>query len=76
MSATAVTSAVAPRVARDGPPLIRAEGIWKIFGPRGERLLGTDDVDVAKPDEHEPIRPHMRPEVETPTGTLFNQGRR
>ncbi|MDX6398898.1 MAG: glycine betaine/proline transport system ATP-binding protein [Gaiellaceae bacterium] len=48
MSATAVTSAGAPRVARDGPPLIRAEGIWKIFGPRAERLLGTEDVDLPR----------------------------
>jgi len=43
-----VTSAAAPRVARDGPPLIRAEGIWKIFGPHGERLLGSDDVDLPR----------------------------
>ena len=43
-----MTSAAAPRVSRDGPPLIRAEGIWKIFGPRGERLLGTDDVDLPR----------------------------
>ena len=43
-----MTSAAAPRVARDGPPLIRAEGIWKIFGPHGERLLGSDDVDLPR----------------------------
>ncbi len=48
VSATAVTSAAAPRVSRDGPPLIRAEGIWKIFGPRGDRLLGTDDVNLPR----------------------------
>ena len=42
LSATAVTSAAAPRVSRDGPPLIRAEGIWKIFGPHAERVLGID----------------------------------
>jgi len=48
VSATAVTSAAAPRVSRDGPPLIRAEGIWKIFGPRAERLLGSDDVDLPR----------------------------
>jgi glycine betaine/proline transport system ATP-binding protein len=48
VSATAVTSAAAPRVARDGPPLIRAQGIWKIFGPRGERLLGTEDADLPR----------------------------
>jgi len=43
-----VTSAAAPRVFRDGPPLIRAEGIWKIFGQRAERLLGTEDVDLPR----------------------------
>ncbi len=43
-----MTSAAAPRVARDGPPLIRAEGIWKIFGPHAERLLGTEDVDLPR----------------------------
>jgi glycine betaine/proline transport system ATP-binding protein len=35
-------------VSRDGPPLIRAEGIWKIFGPRAERVLGSDDVDLPR----------------------------
>jgi glycine betaine/proline transport system ATP-binding protein len=48
VSAIAVPSAAAPRVSRDGPPLIRAEGIWKIFGPHAERLLGTDDVDLPR----------------------------
>jgi len=48
VSATAVPSAAAPRVAHEGPPLIRAAGIWKIFGPRAERLLGTDDVELPR----------------------------
>jgi len=43
-----VTSAAAARDFRDGPPLIRAEGIWKIFGQRAERLLGTEDVDLPR----------------------------
>jgi glycine betaine/proline transport system ATP-binding protein len=43
-----VTSAAVPRVSRDGPPLIRAEGIWKIFGPHAERVLGSDDVDLPR----------------------------
>jgi glycine betaine/proline transport system ATP-binding protein len=39
--------AVAPaesRVDRKKPPVIRAEGIWKVFGPRGERLVGSPDA--------------------------------
>ena len=39
--------AVAPtqiRIDRTGPPVIRAEGIWKVFGPRGERLVGSPDA--------------------------------
>jgi glycine betaine/proline transport system ATP-binding protein len=35
-------------VSRDGPPLIRAEGIWKIFGPHAERVLGSEDVDLPR----------------------------
>ena len=49
MSGTAVAPA-APggRIDRTGPPLIRAEGIWKIFGPRAERVLGSEDVDLPR----------------------------
>ena len=39
--------AVAPtqaRIDRTGPPVIRAQGIWKVFGPRGERLVGSPDA--------------------------------
>ncbi|MBA3374397.1 MAG: glycine betaine/L-proline ABC transporter ATP-binding protein [Actinobacteria bacterium] len=25
-------------------PVIRAEGVWKVFGPRGERLVGSSDA--------------------------------
>ena len=49
MSRTAVGPAPpGDRVDRSGPPLIRAEGIWKIFGPRAERLLGSGDVDLPR----------------------------
>jgi glycine betaine/proline transport system ATP-binding protein len=49
VSATAVPAGAASgRIDRSGPPLIRAEGVWKIFGPRAERLLGTDDVDLPR----------------------------
>ena len=39
--------AVAPteaRIDRTGPPLIRAQGIWKVFGPKSERLVGSPDA--------------------------------
>jgi glycine betaine/proline transport system ATP-binding protein len=44
---------VAPSVssnggARTGEPLIRALGVWKIFGRHGERLLGTADADLPR----------------------------
>jgi glycine betaine/proline transport system ATP-binding protein len=33
----------------DGPrPLIRAEGIWKIFGRHAEKVLGTPDADLPR----------------------------
>jgi glycine betaine/proline transport system ATP-binding protein len=50
-----VTAASAPavvdradRVDRTGPPLIRAEGVWKIFGPNANRILGTPDADLSR----------------------------
>src|SRR5215217_5509689 len=44
---------VAPSVssnggAHQGDPLIRAQGVWKVFGRHGERLLGTPDVDLPR----------------------------
>ncbi len=29
-------------------PLIRAHGVWKIFGPRAERVIGTADADLPR----------------------------
>jgi glycine betaine/proline transport system ATP-binding protein len=29
---------------RVGQPVIRAHGVWKVFGPRGERLVGSEDA--------------------------------
>jgi glycine betaine/proline transport system ATP-binding protein len=46
MSHTGAT-AVAPteaRIDRTGPPVIRARGVWKVFGPKGERLVGSPDA--------------------------------
>src|SRR5262245_66434518 len=32
------------RIDRTSPPVIRAQGIWKVFGSRGERLVGSPDA--------------------------------
>ena len=29
-------------------PLIRASGVWKIFGPKADRLIGTPDADLPR----------------------------
>ena len=33
-------------VDRNVPPLVEAEGVWKIFGPGGDRIIGTPDADL------------------------------
>ena len=43
----------ADRVDRSGPPLIHAEGIWKIFGPRSDRVLGTPDAELTRSELRE-----------------------
>ena len=45
MTEAGIAVAPAPsRVDRTKPPVIRAEGVWKVFGPRGERLVGSPDA--------------------------------
>ncbi|MEX2613474.1 MAG: glycine betaine/L-proline ABC transporter ATP-binding protein [Gaiellaceae bacterium] len=39
-----VASPTQHRIDRTDTPVIRAEGIWKVFGPRGERLVGSPDA--------------------------------
>jgi glycine betaine/proline transport system ATP-binding protein len=41
-------AAKADRIDRSGPPLIKAEGVWKVFGPHGERIPGTPDADLSR----------------------------
>ncbi len=33
---------------RAGDPLIRARGVWKIFGPKAERIIGTPDAELPR----------------------------
>jgi glycine betaine/proline transport system ATP-binding protein len=36
------------RVDRTGEPLIQAEGVWKIFGRRADRILGTPAAELSR----------------------------
>ena len=49
MTETAETSASAEhRVDRTAPPVIRATGIWKVFGPHPERIVGSPDAELPR----------------------------
>src|ERR671937_3036241 len=48
MTATAAPATSGHRVDRTGAPLIRAQNVWKIFGPRADRILGTPDAELTR----------------------------
>ena len=50
MTSTAETALEAPhhRIDYSSSPAIRAEGVWKVFGPHGERLVGSPDADLSR----------------------------
>ena len=37
----------------NGEPLVRAEGVWKVFGPRGHDVIGTPDADLSRAELRE-----------------------
>jgi glycine betaine/proline transport system ATP-binding protein len=38
---------------RSGTPLVAAKGVWKVFGPHGERLVGSPDADLSRAELRE-----------------------
>src|SRR5213080_1157073 len=49
MTATAApTPTSSHRIDRSGAPLIRAQGVWKIFGRHAGRVIGTPDADLPR----------------------------
>jgi len=34
--------------AGNGSPVVRVEGLWKIFGPRADKIIGTPDADLSR----------------------------
>ena len=39
--------------APDGQPVVRAEGVWKVFGPRGNEIIGTPDAELSRAELRE-----------------------
>ena len=50
MTETAEPAVEAPRHRIDysSQPAIRAEGVWKVFGPNGDKLVGSPDADLPR----------------------------
>ncbi|MBA3264705.1 MAG: glycine betaine/L-proline ABC transporter ATP-binding protein [Thermoleophilaceae bacterium] len=34
----------------NGEPVVRAEGIWKVFGPGADKIIGTPDAELSRSD--------------------------
>ena len=50
----AVETPEAPRTSdRNGEPLLRAEGVWKLFGPNADKVVGTPDADLPRAELRE-----------------------
>jgi glycine betaine/proline transport system ATP-binding protein len=47
-SAAVETPEAAPGPERSGDPLLRAEGVWKLFGPNADKIIGTPDADLSR----------------------------
>ena len=42
------TVATPSAVDRSGAPLVSASGVWKIFGPRADRIIGTPEAELSR----------------------------
>jgi glycine betaine/proline transport system ATP-binding protein len=41
------------RIDYSSQPAIRAEGVWKVFGPNGDKLVGSPDADLPRAEQRE-----------------------
>ena len=42
-----------PPADRNGEPLVRAEGVWKVFGPNADKVIGTPDAELSRAELRE-----------------------
>jgi len=47
------TPEASPAPDRNGDPLLRAEGVWKIFGSKADKVIGTPDADLSRAELRE-----------------------
>src|SRR5215217_210612 len=52
-SAAVETPEAPPATDRTGEPLLRAEGVWKIFGHKADRIVGSPDADLPRAELRE-----------------------
>jgi glycine betaine/proline transport system ATP-binding protein len=52
-SAAVETPEAPPVQDRSGEPLLRAEGVWKLFGPKADKIIGTPDADLSRAELRE-----------------------
>jgi glycine betaine/proline transport system ATP-binding protein len=52
-SAAVESPEAAPASDRSGDPLLRAEGVWKLFGPKADKIIGTPDADLSRAELRE-----------------------
>lgn len=45
---TVAAAAARPEIDRTGTPLIEASGVWKVFGPGGEKVPGSADAELSR----------------------------
>jgi glycine betaine/proline transport system ATP-binding protein len=44
----APTMESSPAGSENGEPVVRAEGVWKVFGPHGDRLIGAPEAELPR----------------------------
>jgi glycine betaine/proline transport system ATP-binding protein len=52
-SAAVETPEAPPARDRNGDPLLRAEGVWKVFGKNADKVIGTPDADLPRAELRE-----------------------
>src|SRR3954466_7550324 len=52
-SAAVETPEAPPAPDRNGDPLLRAEGVWKLFGKNADKVIGTPDADLPRAELRE-----------------------
>ena len=54
MTATAEPSRVVTQSASKGAePALHVEGLWKIFGPKADKIIGTDEANLSRKELQE-----------------------